>query len=243
MWKREGYCQGGVSSTPGAGSLASPCSRSHISGREGPALPPCSLKLASPPALLAPLAGSCSLMQAWITSPLVPLPRFPTRMCLPRTAPLYSPVLLPAGIRAAASPHSRGKSCGGGRAPRPPPDRGEGARARAGSRDQSRGEREGEAGPKGRRISGHLSPSPLHLGLSAGEGQGPPSLSGQSRSCGDPWQGGPMPARGHGIARGGGALRELQGEHTAPVPSRARSCDGSRGKGALRGERRAPQSP
>lgn len=187
MWKREGYCQGGVSSTPGAGGRGSPGSRSHISGRERPALPPCSLKLASLP---RPPGSACRLLipdASLDHVPPCPLPH--SRLPPAPFSPLYSRVA-PRGDQGSSRSPPGGARCGGGRAPRPlpacAPSRGQGALPGAGGRDQSQGEREGEAGPKGRRGSGHPFPSPLRPALSAGEGPGPPSSSRQSPSCEDP---------------------------------------------------------
>lgn len=145
LWKREGYCQGGVSSTPGAGGRASPGSRSRISGREGPALPPRSLKLASPP---RPPGFACRLLLPDASLdhvPPCPLPH--SRLPPAHFSPLYS-LVVPRGDQGSSiSPPWRREVRG---EPVHPPclpacalSRGEGAWAGAGAEIKAAGRRKG----------------------------------------------------------------------------------------------------
>lgn len=190
-------------------------------------------------------------MPAWITSPLVPVPRFPSLACLPRTSPLYSAVFLPAGIGAAASPHPGRERCGGGRAPRLPP------RLRPQPRPRSR---EPRSEPRGGRTQGSPqlgtplpeSAAPRALG---GRGAGPASSSRQSRSCGDPQQGGLEPGAGTrhrprwgspaGAPRGaGGPVTPIRSRgrdrRRRPSPSRASPAEPRRPAEALAAPREPP---
>lgn len=165
-------------------------------------------------------------MPAGITSLLAP---FPTRACLPRTSPLYTRSLLPAGISAAASRQPGRERCGGGRAPRLPPRL---PRSPGRSRDQSRRLSEGRQDRRAPQLGTPLPNSSVPRAL-GGRGAGTaiplPAepllrtfLAGRpGRRCGDT----ASPEVGEPCGRAEGS------EHTAPLP---------RAEAGGRGRRRRP---
>lgn len=239
MWKREGYCQGGVSSTPGAGGRGPPGSRSHISGRERPALPPCSLKLASLP---RPPGSACRLLipdASLDHVPPCPLPH--SRLPPAPFSPLYSRVAPRGDQGSSRSPPRRSEVRGRPRTPPAPRLR---SQPRPRSPAWSRGARSkpGGAGRGGRtegppRLGTPL-PKPSAPCALGGRGAGTAillpaepflrrSLAGRpGRRCGD-------------IARGRGALPEPQGEQTAPVTPFRSGCRAAAEAGG-RSRRRRP---
>lgn len=237
LWKREGYCQGGVSSTPGAGGRASPGSRSHISGREGPALPPCSLKLASPP---RPPGCACRLLlpdASWDHIPPCPLPH--SRLPPAHFSPLYS-LAAPRGDQRSSVSPARPREVRG--RPRTPPAAPPASEPGQEPRSKPQAERR-EAGPKGTAARDTPPQFLCTPGSRRARGRDRHPPPGRAAPADILSRAARTPVRGHGIARGGGALRESGGERAhGPVTP----C-GSRGKGqtppALPGARRAPQSP
>lgn len=218
MWKREGYCQGGVSSTPGAGGRGSPGSRSHISGRERPALPPCSLKLASPP---RPPGSACRLLLPDASLdhvPACPLPH--SRLPPAPFSPLYSLVSPRGDQGSSVSPPWRSEVRGRPHtSPASPPALPAAAKEPGlgpGGDIKTRGS--GKGRQDRRAAAARDSPSQALCAPGSRRARGrdhhpPPgrAVPAEILSRADR-----TPVQGHGIARGGGALREPQGKQTAP---------------------------